>query len=53
MILSGDTKGPQEPVTNKVSYTPLPDGKVKQEWVISDDGGKNWRTTFLGIYEKV
>lgn len=52
MILSGDTKGQKGPIENKVSYTPLPDGKVKQEWLISDDGGKTWQTTFLGIYEK-
>jgi hypothetical protein len=53
MILSSETKGSKGPVTNKVSYTPLPYGKVKQEWVLSDDGGKTWRTTFLGIYEKL
>jgi hypothetical protein len=52
MILTGETKGPKGPLLNRIAYTPLPGGKVKQEWATSDDGGKNWQISFLGIYEK-
>ena len=37
---------------NRITWTPLPDGKVKQEWSSSSDGGQTWKTSFIGIYEK-
>ena len=37
---------------DRVKWTPLPDGKVKQEWESSSDGGKVWKTEFVGIYER-
>ncbi|PZR72713.1 MAG: hypothetical protein DLM73_12700 [Chthoniobacterales bacterium] len=52
MVISGETKSAKGPYLNRITYTPLADGKVKQEWTISSDGGKTWQTTFLGIYEK-
>jgi hypothetical protein len=53
MILTGESQSPKGPFMNRISYTPLPEGKVKQEWAISVDGGKTWQTSFLGTYEKV
>jgi hypothetical protein len=38
---------------NRISWTPLPGGKVKQEWATSDDHGKKWQTSFVGIYERL
>jgi hypothetical protein len=32
------------------SFTPLPDGKVRQFCEESADGGKTWQVTFEGIY---
>jgi hypothetical protein len=43
MVLSSET--------NRIAWTHLPDGKVKQEWTTSDDAGKTWKTSFTGFYE--
>jgi hypothetical protein len=51
MVMSGEAKGPQGAVTNRITWTPLPDRKVKQEWGTSADGGKTWQISFLGTYE--
>lgn len=53
MVLTGESKGSKGPFLNRITYTPLPEGKVKQEWAISVDGGKTWQISFLGTYEKV
>ena len=37
---------------DRVTWTPLPDGKVKQEWETSAAGGKTWKTEFIGLYER-
>jgi hypothetical protein len=52
MILSGETKGAKETVRNRITWTPLDGGKVKQEWSTSSDDGRNWKTVFVGIYEE-
>ena len=36
----------------RISWTPAPDGSVAQKWDTSDDGGKTWQESFLGIYRK-
>ncbi|MGD2129396.1 MAG: hypothetical protein PVJ33_01970 [Lysobacterales bacterium] len=35
---------------NRVTWTPLPGGEVRQHWESSGDGGRNWKTVFDGIY---
>jgi tetratricopeptide (TPR) repeat protein len=35
---------------NKVTWTPNPDGSVRQYWQSSTDGGKTWSVAFDGIY---
>lgn len=50
MVLS-TTPGSQGNVTSRVTWTPLADKKVQQEWATSNDGGKTWQVAFLGIYE--
>lgn len=40
-------------VKQRISWTPMPDGRVKQHWQTSKDGGQNWTTVFLGFYSKV
>ena len=52
MILTGETKGAKGPIVNRITCTPLPNGKVKQEWAVSDDAGRNWQISFLGTYKK-
>ncbi len=38
--------------SNRITYTPLAGGKVKQEWAFSLDDGATWQVSFLGTYEK-
>jgi hypothetical protein len=37
-------------VKQRMSFTPLPDGKVRQLFEQSADGGKTWRAGFDGTY---
>ena len=52
MVLSGQSKTTRGVVLNRITWTPLPDGKVEQEWRISPDNGRTWEISFVGIYEK-
>jgi hypothetical protein len=52
MVLSGESKGAKGTVINRITWTPLPDGKVKQQWETSTDTGTSWKVGFVGIYEK-
>ena len=52
MVLTDEEPGAKSSVISQISYTPLPDKKVKQEWKLSKDQGKTWQTSFLGTYEK-
>jgi hypothetical protein len=51
MVLSGVTKSGKGMTLNRITWTTLPGGKVKQEWSTSDDDGKSWHASFVGIYE--
>jgi hypothetical protein len=35
---------------NEITWTPQPDGSVRQHWRVSADGGKTWSTSFDGKY---
>ena len=35
---------------NRITWTPLDSGRVRQHWETSNDGGTTWTTAFLGIY---
>ncbi len=37
---------------NRITWTPNPDGSVRQHWETSSDDGKNWTTAFDGLYKK-
>jgi hypothetical protein len=37
---------------NEITWTPNPDGSVRQHWRVSADGGKTWTTSFDGKYVK-
>ena len=39
-------------IINRITWTPLPEGKVKQEWASSTNTGATWQISFVGIYEK-
>ena len=53
MILRNQMKTRKGTLRNRITYTPLPGGKVRQEWAMSTDEGATWQISFLGTYEKV
>lgn len=36
----------------RITWTPLPDGRVRQHWQSTADGGRTWTTAFDGIYSR-
>ncbi len=55
MILAGETVDPEKPggkVDNRITWQPLPDGRVRQLWETTTDKGKTWTTAFDGYYAK-
>ncbi len=55
MVLRGrrpSDKDPSVEVLHEVRWTPLDDGRVRQHWRASKDGGKTWATLFDGYYSK-
>jgi hypothetical protein len=52
MVLSSSEPHPDKPGATqqqRIAWTPLPDGSVRQLWEASDDGAA-WRTLFDGRY---
>ena len=35
---------------HRISFTPRPDGTVRQYWEVSRDGGQTWTANFDGLY---
>ena len=53
MVLQGDARQADgKPITNRIAWTPLADGRVRQTWDATVDGGRSWQTVFDGIYAK-
>lgn len=51
MVLAGRRPGRNgRTITDRITWTPRPDGSVRQWWQISRDGGATWTTAFDGIY---
>jgi len=51
MVLSGITAGPAgAKTTERITWTPLGGGKVRQLWEQSKDGGTTWTVAFDGTY---
>lgn len=38
---------------NKIIWTPLDNGTIRQQWLQSRDQGKTWQSIFDGIYRKI
>jgi len=52
MVLKGKARGQAgEPLTTRITWTPLSDGRVRQLWEQSPDG-TSWKTLFDGYYTK-
>ena len=53
MVLEGEGVSPTgAPVRNRIAWTPQPDGRVRQLWSTSSDGGNTWRPGFDGWYAR-
>jgi hypothetical protein len=55
MVLRGETIAPDAPsrtVLQRITWTPQRDGRVRQLWESSSDGGKTWEVVFDGMYSK-
>lgn len=53
MVLGSAAPHPDKPGVTKhqrITWTPRPDGAVRQLWEVSDDGGSTWRVEFDGRY---
>lgn len=37
---------------SSITWTPIEDGRVKQHWQISRDGGATWNDVFVGFYAR-
>lgn len=53
MVLTGDRPAADgSPVRHRITWTPLPDGRVHQHWQASRDAGATWTTVFDGTYHR-
>ena len=53
MVLKETSVGPGgTPVLQRISWTPQPDGRVRQLWQRSVDSGKTWTVGFDGWYRR-
>lgn len=53
MVIRGPSPGRAGgDVLNRITYTPNPDGTVRQHWEISSDDGAGWTTSFDGLYHR-
>ncbi len=53
MVLAGTTPGKDGgAVQHEIAWTPLEDGRVKQHWRVSRDGGESWNDVFVGFYAR-
>jgi hypothetical protein len=53
MTLEAETPGPNgSTIRQRVQWIPEPDGRVRQFWQTSSDGGRTWTVAFDGWYRK-
>lgn len=54
MVLEGTSprETPRGTVRDRITWTPLPDGRVRQAWEVSTDEGETWREVFVGLYSR-
>ena len=52
MVLEGESATPNGRALNRVTWSREADGRVRQLWQISTDGGGTWTTSFDGYYRR-
>lgn len=51
MVLEGDSPVANgNGLKNRITWQKLPDGRVRQHWQVSADGGEKWTDAFIGLY---
>lgn len=50
MVMTGERTVEGETIRDRITWSPLPDGGVRQLWEISRDGGRSWSRAFDGRY---
>lgn len=50
MVLTSPAGTPGQ--ANRITWTPLADGRVRQFWEQSEDGGRSWKPSFEGFYTR-
>jgi len=56
MVLEGDSLSQRQPgktIRNRITWSKLEEGRVRQLWDVSDDGGKTWKSVFDGMYARI
>lgn len=53
MVLEGELIEGDDIILQRITWTPSPDGSVRQRWETSGDGGMSWTTAFDGTYRKI
>lgn len=55
MVLQGTRprSTPRGQVLDRITWTPLSDGRVRQVWETSSDGGETWGEIFVGLYGRL
>lgn len=51
MVMEQRTHGEGAKI-DRITWTPLGDGRVRQVWDVSADGGVTWKTSFDGFYSR-
>ena len=53
MVMEGVTTQPDgKTLAHRITWEPLPDGRVRQHWETSPAGGSAWTDAFLGFYNR-
>lgn len=52
MIMEGISKRGGETLVDRITWFNNSDGTVRQEWEVSKDGGKHFKTIFDGLYTR-
>ena len=52
MKLEGAVAPAPGAMRNRIVWTPQPDGRVRQTWLMSTDNGATWKVSFDGWYKK-
>jgi hypothetical protein len=51
-VRAGSRDGEAKTLVQRITWTPLPDGGLRQLWETSADAGSTWKTVFDGYYSR-